>query len=289
MKVPCAVCFAVAVCGLACTGPGPRPTRVATVTVPSAAELAAVAPVEGRSPERATIVARTEPIAHPQYGDGVMVYPEVRVASSDATRAINDSLTKIRASVYDPTEDPQTLIAMTFRVDHNGNGVLALTLEFQANGAYPSGWAERHCYRLGTGEEVVAKTLFDPAKLDALVARLEAALQQEVGQVRRAELPGMDPACKDAALQEHFQADDLGQLQVGATGITFFHDYGLPHALLACQPPGAFPLSYSELCGFLLPDGPLDELVPACRARPEAPSRTPRCNCKPNDPLCSCL
>ncbi len=222
------------------------------------------------SGQRATIVTKVQKIAHPQYGPGVIRYPAVRAASEQATRAINRSLAQIREDNYDPREDPQSLTGMTFRVNHNGDGILSLTIRIESSGAYPIAWLEHRCYVIATGERILAKTLFDPAKLAALVARLDGELQKEIELAREGKLPKLDPACRDSPLAGHFSVEHLESFKVGLAGITFFYPYDLPHAAQACEPPGHFFLSYGQLVPFLLSDGPLAGVI---RAAPSALGR----------------
>jgi hypothetical protein len=218
------------------------------------------------SGQRATITTKVQKIAHPQYGPGVIRYPVVRVAGEQATRAINESLAQIRKDNYDPDADPQPLIGMNFRANHNGDDILSLTVDIQWSGAYPTGWMEHRCYVLTTGERVAAKMLFDPARTGALVARLDAELQKEINLARQGKLPKLDSACRDTPLDGHFKAEDLQSFRVGSAGITFSYPYGLPHASKACEPPGSFLLSYADLTPFMLPDNPLAALMRSARS-----------------------
>ncbi len=215
---------------------------------------------------RATIIPKTQQIAHLQYG-GIIRYPLVRVPSPKATRAINESLARIRQDNYDPEEDPQTLTGMDFSVNHNGEDVLSLTILIDSSGAYPVRWYEYRSYLLTTGERILPKALFHPAKMGALVKRLDAELEQEIALARRGKLPRLDPACRDTPLEGHFQVEHLQDFAIQSAGITFYYPYDLPHALKACEPPGRFFLSYAELGPFMPPDGPLAKLIRAARSQ----------------------
>ncbi len=232
----------------------------------ASAPIARFSPTEETHADRARITKRTQKIAHPQpMGSGIIYYPEVAVANRKASRAINASLKQVRDENYDPSDDPAGVIGMTYRVNHNANNILSVTFDVNFNGAYPTGWSVHRCFLLTTGEQVTAKSIFEPAKVKGLLSRLDALLSAEIDRARQGRVAEIDSECKGAGLPEnaHFDVENLKTLKVGSTGITFYFDYGFPHAMKACEPPGTFYLSYPALIPFMRDDGPLADVARA--------------------------
>ena len=216
---------------------------------------------------RATVTTKVYKIAHPQYGPGKFSFPVVRAPSEAATRAIGEALKKIKDTIYDVEDRPQSLTDMSFKVKHNGDNILSLSLTVDTMGAYPTRWSEYHSFLLTTGEELTAEMLFIPAKLEALAARLNVALQKEIARSGRGELPGQIPGCEDMLIKGTFSVDDIQSFYIDSKGITFHYNYPIPPAGHACEPPGNFFLSYADLGPFLRNDGPLSEIVKTVPSR----------------------
>jgi hypothetical protein len=216
---------------------------------------------------RATVTTKVYKIAHPQYGPGKFSFPVVRAPSEAATRAIGEALKKIKNTIYDVEDRPQSLTDMSFKVKHNGDNILSLSLDVDSMGAYPELWSEHHAFLLTTGEELTAKMIFEPAKLEALAARVDIELQKEIARSRRGELPGEIPECKDTPIERTFSVEDLQSFYIDLKGITFNYVYAFPHAGHACEPPGQLFLSFVDLGPFLRNDGPLSGIVKAAPPR----------------------
>ena len=262
----------------AVAAPTPASPTVSAAPLQASAEPSAFPPAPASNSTivaRAKVVSKVRKIARPQYGAGLIRYPQVAVKDPNAARAINDSIAQIIADNYDPTEEPVGLIGMSFVVNHNDDDLLSLTFELEANGAYPTIWHEHRCYLLSTGERVTSKSAFVRQKTSLLLAKLDAMLKSEIDMARRGKLPKLGPECADAMPPEaHFQASSLEAMQVRSTGLLFHFDYGFPHVERACEPPGEFFLSYSELAPFLLPDGPLARVALGAQNRAAPRLRT---------------
>ena len=58
-----------------------------------------------------------------------------------------------------------------------------------------------------------------------------------------------------------FGTENLDDFSVGAKGITFLYDAGLPHVIKAFEPEGRYFFSYSELTPYLNRTGPLGQFI----------------------------
>lgn len=258
-----------ALAAVVCVGfpPARAPVGVRAHEVESSHMMASdTEPTGSAVPAQATVTTKAYKIKHPQYGPGVFRFPVVQAASPAATRAINRTLKKVRENIYDAEDDPSSLIAMTFAVNHNGDNVLSLSLEVDSMGAYPTRWSEHHSFLLSTGEELTVQKIFEPAKMRALASRVDIELQKEIGRAKRGELPGKDPECKKMAISGTVGVKALQSFQIKADGIVFSYDYMIPHAGQACQPDGQFLLPFADLAPYLRLNGPLSELIEGSRA-----------------------
>lgn len=141
----------------------------------------------------------------------------------------------------------------TYRVAYDDHGVLEIVSTVESNGAYPSTNVVRALIDLHTGKAITAAQTFRAARIPALVARLDVLVRAEVKASAALKDPLTEPMIRDA----HFVADSLEPFDVGDDGLTFHYDYGFPHVALALQPPGEFPIRWSELAGDLDPAGPV--------------------------------
>lgn len=65
----------------------------------------------------------------------------------------------------------------------------------------------------------------------------------------------------EALEQMKFGPENLEDFEVGAKGITFLYDAGLPNVIKAFEPEGRYFFSYSELTPYLNRTGPLGQFV----------------------------
>lgn len=242
------------------TSVSPNPSAAASAATHAAAP----------SHVRAKIVEKVQRMARPLSGKGLLRYPEVTAMTPEASWVINDSITRLRTSYYDPTDPADAespLVSMRFTVNHNGHGILSLTFETEWNGAYPSGGIAHRCYWLPTGEELVATRQMDERKLDSLVAALDARLKDEIASTRKKHQADPDWENVKDSFDVHFSRDNLKTFRVGSGGITFYFEYALAHAWKSMEPPGKFYLSFVELEAYLLEDGPLAGVLRAAKSR----------------------
>jgi hypothetical protein len=183
----------------------------------------------------------------------VIVSP--RVVTGDAARA-RAVQTLLDAQSVDFRSDDCWLTFLDYTVHHDDHGVLDVTFRASGSGAYPSTQVAHIAIDLTTLERIRAN--------DAFSSRSHAALAASVNGKARA---AWNAAAKlhAGALFERpmpaFGREHLDHFIVHADGVTFFFDFGFPHAAEAATPVSEFAFTRAEIRRFVAPEGPLGFLA----------------------------
>jgi hypothetical protein len=174
-----------------------------------------------------------------------------RVASPDPPQ--NERIQKLLdAQVVDATSDDCWLTFLDYTVHHDAHGILDITFRMSGRGAYPSTQTAHVTVDIATGARLRAADVFSSRTLPELSAAMNTKVlaswrraSKEHAEVHRGrETP-------------RFASEHLDGFIVHADGITFFFDYGLPHAVELATPTSEFPWSKRDIARFIDPKGPL--------------------------------
>jgi hypothetical protein len=149
-----------------------------------------------------------------------------------------------------------------YSVDQNAGGILSVTMSINGSGAYPDGSTKHVVINSTTGERLAAGSLF--ADRTALAGLADHRLQDEIAKAKkdiRAEKDIGDIDVDELFDGKKFDVESLNDFSVNKTGVTFYYDYGFPHAIQAIQPVGKFHFSWSELRPYVKRDSLLASFV----------------------------
>jgi hypothetical protein len=174
-----------------------------------------------------------------------------RVSASDAAREARIQ-TLLDAQVADVTGDDCWLLFLDYSIHHDSNGILDVSFRMSGLGAYPSTQTAHVTVDLETGSRLRAADVFSPRTLPELTRAMNGKLltawrratQEHAEVFRGREAP-------------RFGREHLDDFIVHAEGITFFFDYGLPHALELAMPASEFLWTKRDIARFIDPKGPL--------------------------------
>jgi hypothetical protein len=174
-----------------------------------------------------------------------------QISSADPAR--NAPIQKLLdAQVADVTGDDCWLLFLDYSIHHDSNGILDMSFRMSGLGAYPSTQTAHVTIDLETGSRLRATDVFSSAALPELTRAMSAkvlaawrhASKEHAEVYRGREAP-------------RFASEHLDAFIVRPDGITFFFDYGLPHALELAMPASEFPWSKRDIARFIDPTGPL--------------------------------
>lgn len=174
-----------------------------------------------------------------------------RVSSTDPAR--NELVQRLLdAQVADFAGDDCWLLFLDYSIHHHSNGILDVSFRMSGSGAYPSTQTAHVTIDLETGSRLRATDVFSSRTLPELTRAMNAkvlaawrsASKEHAEVFRGREAP-------------RFASEHLDAFIVRPDGITFFFDFGLPHALELAMPASEFAWSKREIARFLDPKGPL--------------------------------
>jgi hypothetical protein len=180
-----------------------------------------------------------------------------RVAVTPRVSAADPSLGKtiqalLDGEIVEVRADDCWLTFLDYTVHHAERGILDVTFRISGLGAYPSTQTAHVSVVLSTGERLRARTAFSARTLPELTATLK----------RKAHTAWRTAAREHAEVFQSREEPELGvehldNFIVHPEGITFFFDFGLPHAMELATPTSEFPLTNAEIRRFVDPEGPL--------------------------------
>ena len=199
---------------------------------------------------------RRAPTEVKSVGDIPVVMPQVAVADPAVNARIAALLTpeSLFGQSRDAIESDGWADEIDFQAPYKQKGLLSLEVTMDGSAAYPDVLVVRRVIDLKTGALVGPET-WDPAHTAALVASLDASLQERVKTARaEAGSDGPSPEMFDGF---SFKDSNLKDFSLGPSGVTFHFDFGFPHAMLAAEPDGNLLLTWAEAGAYLSADSPL--------------------------------
>ncbi|MCM3902975.1 MAG: DUF4163 domain-containing protein [Pyrinomonadaceae bacterium] len=163
--------------------------------------------------------------------------------------------------------DDAWLSEFSYTVNYNRNFLFDITFNQNGVAAYPDDQSKHFLINLKNGRIIKAADAFLVDKFGALAALVDQKLQAELKEITtEAKVTSNLEATEFQSIVEgleqmKFGPEHLEDFEVGAQGITFLYDAGLPHAIQAFEPEGRYFFSYSELTPYLNPTGPLGQFV----------------------------
>jgi len=163
------------------------------------------------------------------------------------------------------------LSELSYKVNHNKNGVLDIALMQEGVGAYPDGTTVYLVVDLKTGEQVKFTDAFKADSLDRFAEMVDKKLSVEkIAVIRRTDKGEFDDGKPDKeandSLKEQlnglkFTTETFSEYTVSDKGVTIIYDAGFPHVIQAAQPDGQYFFTWAELKPFIKPDGLLGKFV----------------------------
>jgi hypothetical protein len=152
---------------------------------------------------------------------------------------------------------------LSYEVNYNKYGILAITLTISGSGAYPDSSSKIFVVNLATGNQVKAPDVFQAAKLPELLKAVRNVEQAELKKHIKSLGEELPQEQYDAGLVEgkRVQLSDLDHFRLNDKGVTFVYDYGFPHAIEALQPDGLFFLSWAKLRPYIKREGLLGRFI----------------------------
>lgn len=159
------------------------------------------------------------------------------------------------------------LETLDYEVNHNGNGILDITLRMDGTGAYPDYSAKNLVVDLKTGNRVKFADVFKPEMLGKLATMINKKLAAEKKEIFERIEEDKDATKEDKdSLKEQvgglkFTAENFDEFSINAKGVTFLYDAGFPHVIQALEPEGRYFFSYNELKPFIKTNSILGQFI----------------------------
>jgi hypothetical protein len=215
------------------------------------------------TPKR-TVYSRPKPMH-----DGKKTFIVRRPIAKASTLALSRKITTaispesvLQLNIKEELSDHQWVSEADYKVLFNEKGILSINLWMEGAGAYPDSVTKYVVVDLATGKRISAADVFQ--NLSFLAAMVRASQRSEVESAT--EDIRKDPESKDVDPSQlfgqiDFKTEDISEFSVNQMGVTFYYDYGFPHAIQALQPPGEFMFSWSRLKPFIKADGLLARFI----------------------------
>jgi hypothetical protein len=169
----------------------------------------------------------------------------------------DDSLARV---IADFESNGSGITGVDYTVNHNGHGLLDITMTSETMGAYPDAFSEYLVYDLRSGARV------RPGDVFSTFSPIRALIQKQV-KATIAAAKADDPALVDDLNQMlgdnpgSVDDDTLERFTITKTGLTFHYSFGFPHVAQALEPNEDMPLTWAELKPFLRSEGLLSPLA----------------------------
>ena len=235
---------------------GGEPAVVVPVGVPVVAEVAPAAGVtlEPGAPLPMTLteekVESSLPALTQADGSPGIVALKYYVVDGLADASMEQRINALLSPTYVAGElDPRELESMTPTVTWNQGGVLQVRYVLSAVGAYSTEWPEVVTIDVASAVPLPAVDVFVPEKRAELVALLDGKLKAlKPTHAEAAAMPEME-----SQLNSPFTAEELGTYELSPAGISFTHDYGVPHVAKALLDTDTLTLDWATVAPFIDP------------------------------------
>jgi hypothetical protein len=196
--------------------------------------------------------------------EAVMEWPQVEgEVTKEALRKMNQAISidtvcgeSIDAIQKNYSECSCGTVGSGYSVNYNKRDILSLSISVETMGAYPDGYLRSYNFSVKTGEGISIDHLIKKDSLSSLIMRLNAELTKRVEESKAmaeedAEKSDDNESLDDLFSRTEFSKDDLKSFIITDKGITFYFDFGFPHAFQALEPAGDFFISNEELKPYL--------------------------------------
>jgi hypothetical protein len=185
--------------------------------------------------------------------------PIAKAATPVLSRKITAAIDPIRVLDIDlkgEIGEYQWLEEADYKVLYNRNGILSISEWMEGTAAYPDGVTKYVNIDLAAGRRLATADIFqDLRSLAAMIKKKQAAeVKASIEQMKKdPENSDVDPGQLFAEID--FKSEDIKEFSVSEKGITFYYDYGFPHAIEALQPTGEFFFTWLQLKPYIRRDG----------------------------------
>lgn len=192
-------------------------------------------------------------------------YPKVKAANKAVSAKIEDALSYEKSfgiTVADELREAQWLEEADFTVLYNKKGVLCVELTIQGTGAYPSGNAKRIVVDSKTGKRALPGEVF--IYFSGLVDMVTKVQKKEIADAIKeikANKDWEEPNPEKLFETTGFRMDNLKGYSIDEAGVTFYYDYGFPHAIQAMQPNGEYKFTWAQMRPYIRVNGLLGKLT----------------------------
>lgn len=158
------------------------------------------------------------------------------------------------------------LETLDYEVNHNGNGILDMSLRMDGSGAYPDYSVKNLVVNLKTGEQVKFADVFKTEMLKKLAEMVDKKLEAEKKEIfERIDEESITKEDKDSLKEQvgglKFTVENFEEFSVSSKGVTFIYDAGFPHVIQALEPDGRYFFSYNELKPFIKTNSILGQFI----------------------------
>lgn len=188
-------------------------------------------------------------------------YPRITAASPEVSSMIEALLNYEKAfdfTIEEELKDLQWLFEADFEVNYNANGILSIELRMEGAAAYPDTVTKKLNIDTVRGIRLFPKDVF--RNLNALASLVKRKQSAEIASAKRSIMNDPDAMGMDLDrmfARANFRVAELNAFQVTERGVTFYYDYGFPHAVKALEPDGIYQFTWREMRPFIKPGGPL--------------------------------
>lgn len=149
-----------------------------------------------------------------------------------------------------------------FVVDYNKNSILAVTLVLDFSGAYPTTFSKRLVIDATTGKRVFLQDVFsDVGQIIVKIDKAKRADEKKAIAMRKRVDPKAAETLSQRLAGSNYSTNTIEEFSVSDAGVTFYFDYGFPHAIKAFAPDGIYFFGWTELMPFVKKDGLFGQFI----------------------------
>jgi hypothetical protein len=199
--------------------------------------------------------------------EAVMEWPQIEgEVSKEVLKKMNDaiSIDTVCGESIDSIQKNYSdcscgTVGSGYSVNYNKSGILSLSISVETMGAYPDGYLRSYNFNIKTGEAFSIDDLIKKDSLPSLIRDLNAELTKRIEESKAIAAEDAEKSDDSESLDElfnrtEFSKEDLKSFIITDKGITFYFDFGFPHAFQALEPAGDFFISREELKPYLNPE-----------------------------------
>lgn len=142
--------------------------------------------------------------------------------------------------------DP-AVVELDYRVLWNEGGVLDIEMTLMGVGAYPWETVRNAVADTRTGRRIMAADLFEAQSIPLLVADLQQRVAARMDSVRQRMHDAGEAELVEVVETPVLDDDALDRFSVGAGGITFIVEAGMPHAYRVFEPEPGYLFTWQDL------------------------------------------